>query len=99
MKVSSFFEFARELLDIQDLPNYEVLVQRGFSQFMAAHQFSADQIGFLRAVENVFLRKRQLEPADLYEGPLLRFGQGAVDRLFTNDEVRELMAFAQEISA
>jgi type I restriction enzyme, R subunit len=99
MKVSSFLEFARELLDIQDLPNYEVLVQRGFSQFMAAHQFSADQIGFLRAVENVFLRKRQLEPADLYEGPLLRFGQGAVDRLFTNDEVRELMAFAQEISA
>lgn len=99
LKVSSFLEFARKLLDIQDLPDYEVLVPRGFAAFVAAHQFTAQQIAFLRAVESVFLRKRQLEPADLYEGPLLRFGEGAVERLFTDDEVRELMTFAQDISA
>ncbi|NEQ51338.1 MAG: hypothetical protein F6K11_14555 [Leptolyngbya sp. SIO3F4] len=99
MKVSSFLEFARYLLDLDDLPDYDVLVRRGFENFIAEHQFTADQIRFLRAVQSVFLQKRNLEEADLYEGPLLRFGQDAVDRLFTNEQVRELITFAQEIAA
>ncbi|MEM9162767.1 MAG: DEAD/DEAH box helicase family protein, partial [Cyanobacteria bacterium P01_F01_bin.4] len=99
MKVTSFLEFARHLLDLDDLPDYEVLVQRAFEQFIAQHQFTADQIRFLRAVQSMFLQKRQLEVADLYEGSLRRFGQDAVDRLFTDEQVRELMTFTQEIAA
>jgi type I restriction enzyme, R subunit len=47
----------------------------------------------------VFLQKRRLQVADLYEGAMARFGQGAVDKLFTDEEVHELMAFAKEIAA
>ena len=99
MKVTSFLEFARNLLSLDDLPDYEILVQRAFEQFIAQYQFTADQIRFLRAVQSVFLQKRQLEIADLYEGPLERFGQDAVDRLFTDDQVHALITFAQEIAA
>ncbi|MGB7416898.1 MAG: type I restriction-modification enzyme R subunit C-terminal domain-containing protein, partial [Thermosynechococcaceae cyanobacterium] len=99
LKVTSFLEFTRWLLELEDLPDYEVLVQRAFEAFIARHQFSADQIRFLRAVQSVFLQKRQLQRADLYEGQLARFGEGAVDRLFTDTEVRELMTVAEEIAA
>ncbi|MEM9214439.1 MAG: DEAD/DEAH box helicase family protein [Cyanobacteria bacterium P01_F01_bin.150] len=98
IKVGSFLEFARHLLDLEGLPDYEVLVRRGFEQFIAEHQFRADQIRFLRAVESIFMQKRQLDVADLYEGPLVRFGQDAVDRLFTDEQVNELMAFTQDIA-
>lgn len=99
LKVTSFLEFVRELLALDDLPDYEVLVQRAFEAFIARYRFNANQIRFLRAVQSVFLQKRQLQVADLYEGALARFGQGAVDQLFTDDEVRELMSFAQKIAA
>ena len=99
LKVTSFLEFVRELLALDDLPDYEVLVQRAFEAFIARYQFNANQIRFLRAVQSVFLQKRQLQTADLYEGVLARFGQGAVDQLFTDAEVRELMSVAEQIAA
>jgi type I restriction enzyme, R subunit len=99
LTVTSFLEFVRTILDLEDLPNYEVLVQRAFESFITRHQFNGDQIRFLRAVQSVFLQKRRLQVADLYEGAMARFGQGAVDKLFTDEEVHELMAFAKEIAA
>lgn len=42
------------------------------------HNYNADQIRFLRAVQSVFLQKRHLETADLYEPPLDMFGADAV---------------------
>jgi EcoEI R protein C-terminal len=82
------------------LPEYESLVQKAFEKFIGQHQFTGDQILFLRAVQSVFLRNRQLELIDLYdERSLQRFGTNAVDRLFTNDQVRALMTFTQEIAA
>jgi type I restriction enzyme, R subunit len=99
LTVTSFLEFVRTILDLEDLPNYEVLVQRAFESFITRHQFNGDQIRFLRAVQSVFLQKRRLQVADLYEGTMARFGQGAVDKLFTDEEVHELMAFAKEIAA
>jgi hypothetical protein len=37
---------------------------------LAEHRYNADQIRFPRAVQSVFLQKRHLEPADLYEPPM-----------------------------
>jgi type I restriction enzyme R subunit len=50
-------------------------------------------------VQNVFLKNRRLEVADLYEEPLDRFGEDAVERWFTEDEVDELIEFAQSFAA
>jgi type I restriction enzyme, R subunit len=100
MKVNSFLAFVRELLEFDALPEYGSLVQKAFEKFIGLHQFTGDQILFLRAVQSVFLRNRRLELTDLYdERSLQRFGKDAVDRLFTNNEVRELISFTQEIAA
>ena len=54
MKVGSFLAFARHLLDIDALPDYETVVKRRFEQFIAGHLYTEDQIRFLRAVQSVF---------------------------------------------
>ena len=98
LKVGSLLEFLRRLLEIEDIPDYGDIVRRQFEGYIAGHPFNADQIRFLRAVQNVFLQRRRLELADLYEPPLTSFGDGAVERWFTTDEVDEMLAFVDSIT-
>jgi type I restriction enzyme R subunit len=94
LKVDSFLAFARHVLELDGLPDYKELVQHQFETYITAHNYNADQIRFLRAVQSVFLQKRRLEAADLYEPPLTNFGADAVERWFTEGEVKEIVAFA-----
>ncbi len=81
------------------MPDYQEVVGRNFEDFIAQRQFNPNQIQFLRAVQNVFLKKRRLEVPDLYEAPLDRFGEDAVERWFTEEEVDDLMEFAAQLVA
>lgn len=94
----SFLGLARQVLELADLPEYKDLVARQFEGFITQNKYNADQIRFLRAVQSVFLQKRHLETADLYEPPLDRFGANAVDRWFTEQEVEEVVAFANRMA-
>jgi hypothetical protein len=51
----------RELFEIEALPDDRELVRRNFDYFIAQPQFNAHQIRFLKPVQNVFLKKEQLE--------------------------------------
>ncbi|MBO0697676.1 MAG: hypothetical protein J2P46_04735, partial [Zavarzinella sp.] len=99
LKVDNFLAFLRHVLALETLPDYGQVVQRAFERFIAAHQYNADQIRFLRSVQEVFLRKRRLEEADLYDPPLTVFGRNAVERFFTPAEIRELLDLANGLAA
>ncbi len=98
MKVTSFLEFIRELLELEGIPNYEDIVKRQFAEYIQASVFNAAQIRFLRVVQSVFLQKRRLQLADLYDPPLSSFGEDAVERLFSNDQIQELMDFTESLA-
>jgi type I restriction enzyme R subunit len=89
----NFLGLVRQVLDMQYLPDYKDLVARQFESYITQHNYNADQIRFLRAVQSVFLQKRHLEIADLYEPPLDMFGADAVERWFTAKEVKEVVEF------
>lgn len=94
----SFLGLVRQVLDMQSLPDYKDLVARQFEAYVTQHHYNADQIRFLRAVQSVFLQKRHLETADLYDAPsLVGFGQDAVERWFTEKEVEEMVNFANRL--
>ena len=76
--------------------NGEVLARQP-ETYIPQHNYNADQIRFLRAVQSVFLQKRHLETADLYERPLDMFGADAVERWFTEKEVEEILNFVRKI--
>jgi type I restriction enzyme R subunit len=94
----SFLGLVRQVLDMQYLPDYKDVVARQFETYVTQHNYNADQIRFLRAVQSVFLQKRHLETADLYEPPLDSFGVDAVERWFTENEVKEVVDFANRLA-
>jgi type I restriction enzyme, R subunit len=99
MKVGSLLEFLRNLFDLETIPDYKDIVRRQFEVYIAGHQFDADQIRFLRAVQNVLLQKHHLELLDLYESPFTNFGIDAVERLFTTKQVNDILAFTDTLAA
>jgi len=72
--------------------NGEVLARQP-ETYIPQHNYNADQIRFLRAVQSVFLQKRHLETADLYEPPLDMFGADAVNKYFSESEIAKLISF------
>lgn len=99
VKVDSFMAFVRNLLELDGIPDYADVVERQFQEFVGRNQFNADQIRFLRAVQSVFLQKRRLALADLYDAPPLRaFGADAVERFFDATQQKELLRFAEQLA-
>ena len=97
LQVDSFLEFLRELLEIEGIPNYQEIVKRQFAGYIESQLFNAAQIGFLRAVQSVFLQKRHLGRADLYDPPLTSFGENAVEMLFSDAQVGEVLDFVKSL--
>ena len=93
-----FLGFVRHVLALEAIPDYEAVVAGGFQTHVTNHSYNADQIRFLRAVQEVFLTKRRLSEADLYDPPLTNFGRNAVERLITPDEVRELVQLTERLA-
>ena len=99
VKVGSFVDFLKHALNIEKIPSYEDVVKTAFDAFILEHNYNADQSRFLRAVQNVFVQRRKLETADLYEEPFTNFGSNAVDKLFTEEEVNELVELTRKLVA
>ena len=96
---SGFLGFVRQVLDLDAIPNYEAVVAAQFGNHITRHSYTGDQIRFLRAVQDVFLTKKHLVEADLYEAPLTSFGRNAVDRLFSPAEIGDLIALTEKLVA
>jgi type I restriction enzyme R subunit len=94
-----FLGFVRHVLDLDAVPDYEAVVARSFQDHITRHSYTGDQIRFLRAVQDVFLTKHRLAEADLYEAPLTNFGRNAVERFFTPDEIKDLVALTEQLAA
>lgn len=97
VKVGNFVEFLKHVLDVEKVPAYNDTVKDAFDLFILKHNYNADQSRFLRAVQNVFVQRRKLDLADLYEEPFTNFGSNAVDKLFTEEDVNELVALTKKL--
>jgi type I restriction enzyme R subunit len=99
IRVDNFLAFLRHLLALDAIPDYHQLVQRGFERHIQAHNYNAEQIRFLRSVQEVFLAKRTLVEADLYDPPLTNFGRNAVERFFTPQEIGDILHLTESLAA
>jgi type I restriction enzyme R subunit len=99
LKTDNFLGFLRHVLTLDAIPDYTQVVQRAFEHHVAAHRYNADQIRFLRAVQELFLKQRRLAEAELYEPPLTVFGRNAVERFFSPAEVREILDLTEKLAA
>jgi len=97
-------EFLHHILGLHPLLTREERISGAFDTFIAQHpHFSVTQIDFLRAIRAVTLQKARLEssdqkrrwhPSDLEQGPFRRIG--AVQRLFSPQEIMAILEFANQ---
>lgn len=76
----------------------EALVAEAFEVYLWDSVAGDDQADFVRAACSQFLQKGRLEEADLYKDPFTAFGLDAFDRLFTEEERVDFLAFLEELA-
>jgi type I restriction enzyme R subunit len=99
VRVGSLVDFLKHVLKIESLPSYETVVRKSFDAFILEHNYNADQSRFLRVVQSVFLQRKKVEVVDLYEEPFTSFGMNAVDKLFSESEIEELIILVKRLAA
>jgi type I restriction enzyme R subunit len=99
VRVGSLVDFLKHVLKIEALPSYETVVRKAFDAFILEHNYNADQSRFLRVVQSVFMQRKKLELADLYEEPFTNFGTNAVEKLFGENEISELIELTNRLIA
>jgi len=99
VRVGSLVDFLKHVLGLQALPSYESVVRRAFDGYILEHNYNADQSRFLRVVQSVFLQRKNVEVADLYEEPFTSFGLNAVDKLFSASEIEDLVSLVKRLAA
>lgn len=99
IRVGNFVDFLKHILNLETLPTYETIIRKSFDSFIIEHNYNSDQSRFLRAVQNFFIQHHKLEPADLYEPPFTNFGVNAVEKLFSEEEVKELVELTKKFVA
>ncbi len=92
-------DFIRHVLQIKTIPTYDDIVRQAFDAFIFSHTFSADQIRFLRAIQNYFVKEHRLDKADLYEPPFTMLGMDAVERLFEPGQLAAVFGLIEELKA
>ncbi|MBI4652322.1 hypothetical protein HY745_13815, partial [Candidatus Desantisbacteria bacterium] len=63
------------------------------------HPLNAEQIRFLRAIKNVFTTKKAIKYDDLFEPPFTQFGADAATRLFSDNELLEIVTIFNSTKA
>jgi len=99
VRVGALTDFLKYVLKLEHLPDFKDVVRKAFDAFILEHRYDADQTRFLRTVQTVFVQKRRLEVADLYEAPFTNFGLNAVEKLFSDDEVEEILELTKRLIA
>jgi type I restriction enzyme R subunit len=90
-KVGSLIEFLRFSLALDGIPDYNDIIRRQFTKHIQQHSYNKDQLKFLSLVQNVFLQRRHLQLADLYDAPFASLGEDAVERLFTPEQIQVII--------
>ncbi len=93
----TFVQFIKSIFGKYKFKNQEDEIAESFDAFIIAHNYNPDQTRFLRVIKNVFIAKVRrhelLVIDDFYEGPVEAFGMDAASRLFTKDDLNEVLEF------
>lgn len=99
----TLIQFLKSILGKYKFPNAKELINESFQTYVVERNnknpLSAEQIRFLRTVKNVFAQKKHIEYTDLFEPPFTQFGADAATRLFSEEELQEIIDIYNKIAA
>lgn len=91
-------EFIKKILGLYEFPDPEEKIAEAFKTFMIEKNYlNADQVNFMRTIQTVFTKRKQIEFSDLYEPPFTNFGPDAATRLFRREELDEVIRMCKSL--
>lgn len=91
-------DFVKKILELGELPDPEQKIAEEFRTFAVQHNFmSADQINFIRTLQTVFTKKKQIQYRDFFDEPFTNFGVHAPTPLFTEDQLKEMVNLCKHL--
>jgi type I restriction enzyme, R subunit len=97
----TLLQFVKSILGMYKFPEPEEIINESFNTYVVErnnrNSLTAEQIRFLRTVKNVFAKKKQIEYEDLFEPPFTQFGTDAATRLFSEEEIKEIIGVFNSI--
>lgn len=94
----TFVQFIRHILGLYNFPSFEQEVAQAFDAFIKERsEYTSDQIRFLRTIKTVMAQRGKLDLKDLYEPPFTTFGSGAVTRLFSEEDIEDILIVCRTI--
>jgi len=98
----TFIQFIKSIFGKYKFPDAEELINGSFNTYVVERNnrsaLSAEQVRFLRTVKNVFAQKKHIEYNDLFEPPFTLFGEDAASRLFSEEELQEVIDIFNKIA-
>jgi type I restriction enzyme, R subunit len=99
----TFIQFIKSILGKYKFPNPEQIINDAFNTYIVERNnqqaLSAEQIRFLRTIKNVFAKKKHIEYNDLFEPPFTSFGTDAATRLFSHEELQDIINIFNKLVA
>lgn len=96
---ADFEKLIRVALGKDTLLGRETEVNQLFEEYLHAHNFSSQQIAFLRIAKALIINNKKITHEDFYTPPFEKqFGMSALDRLFKPEQVQDLMQFVERFS-
>ena len=92
-------QFIKSILGYYKFPDPEEKIREAFQTYIIEHnrQYTADQLNFIRTVQSVIVRKKNIRMADFYEAPFTNFGIVAPTPLFSQDELNDFVELCDEM--
>jgi type I restriction enzyme R subunit len=98
----TFIQFLKSILGKYKFPDAEELINGSFNTYVVERNnrsaLSAEQIRFLRVVKNIFAQKKHIEYNNLFDPPFTQFGADAATRLFSEEELQEVIDVFNKIA-
>lgn len=99
----TFVQFIKSILGKYKFPDPAELIQKAFDTYVLERNnrasLTSEQLTFLRTVKNVFINKKHIEYNDLFEQPFTQFGADAATRLFSEEELHEIIEIFKRVAA
>ena len=91
-------DFIKHILKLDELRNMDEVIHEEFRLFAIRNaHFSADQLTFIRMLENVFIDRRQIQEDDLYEYPFKNLGSTVPEPMFKDYEIRNMITMCEKL--
>ena len=86
-------DLVKTVLGLGRGPDAKKLVEDAFQTYMIENNkhYNADQLNFIRTLETVFLRKKKIDMADLWEAPFSNFGINAPTPMFEESDLKDFI--------